>query len=141
MKVIQHLMDTVWFIAADAFFSLFFLLRLCTDRCNERRLDVQTGKKKINSLYLYSIQKSNFLTGLTKPLFCFFLLLFFLLFGKSSQKNPPDTTGGCRWRVQWCELCCSHKENKKQNKDMHDQKKNNKTNLENKITEMSIRSL
>lgn len=55
-----------------------------------RRLDVQTEKEE--SLYLYSIQKSNFLNGSAKRSFFWQLL---------TKKNPPNTQKkggivGCR---------------------------------------------
>lgn len=66
-------MDTVWLIAADAFF-LFFSLRLCIDRCNERRLDVQTGKKERQSLFIFhtEIKLSDWLDKTFSGLFFFF---------------------------------------------------------------------
>lgn len=91
-------MDTVWLIAADAFF-LFFSLRLCIDRCNERRLDVQTGKRERQSLFIFhtEIKLSDWLDKTFSGLFfsSFFLFLA-TAHQKKKKKNPPHTKSGVR---------------------------------------------
>lgn len=130
-------MDTVWLIAADAFFCLFFPLRLCINRRNERRLDVQTGKKEKQSLFIFhtEIKLSDWLDKTFSGLF--FSSSFFLFLAtahqKTNKKKKIHHTRRAGRGVQRREPCCSDKEKKK--KICLDQK--NKTNFKNKITEVS----
>lgn len=74
-----------------------FSLRLCIDRRNERRLDVQTGKKEKQSLFIFhtEIKLSDWLDKTFSGLF--FSSSFFLFLATAHQKkkkNPPHMKSG-----------------------------------------------